>query len=57
VSFATIFGPVRAEAPKITIEAIEDAFSGMELPRRRLEALSTDDAPPVLIGTRLTPLG
>ena len=57
VSFATIFGPIRAEAPKITIEAIEDAFSGMELPCRRLEALSTDDAPPVLIGTRLTPLG
>ncbi|WP_153163009.1 transglutaminase family protein [Zoogloea sp. 1C4] len=45
VSYATIFGGVRAEPPNISIIAIEDAFSGAELPRRRPEALSTDDGP------------
>lgn len=57
VSFATIFGSVRAEPPKISIEASEDLFAGIELPRRRPEALSTDDAPAMLIGTRLASLG
>lgn len=57
VSFATIFGPVRAEPPKIIIEAVDDPSAGMELPRRRPEALSTDDAQAVLVGTRLTSFG
>ncbi len=56
VSFATIFGSVRADPPKIVIEAAADAFSGAELPRRRPDALSTDDGSAVLIGARLAPL-
>ncbi len=56
VSFATIFGPVTAQPPKIIIEAMEDAAAGFELPRHRPEALSTDDGSAVLIGTRLAPL-
>ncbi len=43
VSFATIFGSVRAEPPTITVVAIDDPLSGLQLPHRRLEALSTDD--------------
>ena len=46
----------RAEPPKIVIEAAADAFSGAELPRRRPDALSTDDGSAVLIGARLAPL-
>jgi transglutaminase-like putative cysteine protease len=53
VSFATIFGSVRAEPPVIAIKAVEDAFNAVELPRRRPEALSTDDGLPPLAGTRL----
>ena len=53
VSFATIFGSVRAEPPVIVIKAVEDAFNSVELPRRRPEALSTDDGLPPLAGTRL----
>jgi transglutaminase-like putative cysteine protease len=56
VSFATIFGSVRAEPPKIAIEAVMDAFSNTELPFRRPEALSTDDGSAVLIGALLAPL-
>ncbi|WP_079435796.1 transglutaminase family protein [Zoogloea sp. LCSB751] len=56
VSFATIFGPVRAEPPRIAIEAVSDPLAGFELPRKRTEALSTDDGSAVLIGTRLAPL-
>jgi transglutaminase-like putative cysteine protease len=56
VSFATIFGPVTAQPPKIIIEAVEDAAAGFELPRHRAEALSTDDGSAVLIGTRLAPV-
>jgi hypothetical protein len=52
VSFATIFGSVRAEPPVIVIKAVEDAFNSVELPRRRPEALSTDDGLPPLAGTR-----
>ena len=54
---ATIFGGVRAEPPNISIIAIEDAFSGAELPRRRPEALSTDDGIGMLVGTRLVSAG
>lgn len=56
VSFATIFGSVRAEPPKIAIEAVLDPLASFELPRRRQDALSTDDGSAVLIGTRLAPL-
>lgn len=56
VSFATIFGPVQAESPRISIEAVHDPLGGFELPRKRPEALSTDDGSAVLIGTRLAPL-
>ena len=55
VSFATIFGSVRAEPPKIAIEAVVDTFSSAELPFRRPEALSTDDGSAVLIGALLAP--
>jgi hypothetical protein len=36
----------------IVIKAVEDAFNSVELPRRRPEALSTDDGLPPLAGTR-----
>ena len=41
-----------AEPPVIVIKAVEDAFNSVELPRRRPEALSTDDGLPPLAGTR-----
>lgn len=41
VSFATMFGSVRSYAPTITVEAIEDAASGITLPRHTLDALSS----------------
>lgn len=44
VSFATIFGMVRSWSPLITIEGVEDAATGIELPRACVEALSTDGA-------------
>ena len=37
----------------IAIKAVEDAFNAIELPRRRPEALSTDDGLPLLMGVRL----
>jgi len=43
VSFATIFGPVKAMAPVISIAAIVDATAGWVQPERCAQALSTDD--------------
>lgn len=43
VSYATIFGSVRATPPVISIAAIEDAFLGAERPHQRRDALSTAD--------------
>lgn len=41
-SFATIFGSVQANAPRIDISAQADAGKGWEMPVHRPEALSTD---------------
>ena len=57
VSFATIFGTVRADPPKIQINAIDDPAAGAMLPWRCIEALSTDDGTGMLVGTRLVPVG
>jgi transglutaminase-like putative cysteine protease len=43
VAFATIFGPVRAGAPRIAIEAIPGADGQLNVPFHCVEALSTDD--------------
>ncbi len=43
-SFATIFGGVQANAPRIDISAQTDAARGWELPVHREEALSTDSS-------------
>lgn len=45
VSFATIFGTVKSWPPVIGIEGVEDAASGIALPRACVDALSTDGAP------------
>lgn len=45
VSFATIFGTVKSWQPLIGIEGVEDAASGITLPRACVDALSTDGAP------------
>lgn len=42
VAFATIFGGVIAGPPVIRTWAVEDTALGLELPRHRTEALSTD---------------
>jgi transglutaminase-like putative cysteine protease len=42
VSFATIFGAVKASPPAIGIEGIEDAGKGIKLPSACVDALSTD---------------
>jgi transglutaminase-like putative cysteine protease len=42
VSFATIFGAVKASPPVIGIEGIEDAGNGIKLPSACVDALSTD---------------
>lgn len=42
VSFATIFGAVKASPPVISIEGIEDAGNGVKLPSACVDALSTD---------------
>ncbi len=42
VSFATIFGPVRSQAPTIEVQALVDPLLRWELPYRRDEAISTD---------------
>ncbi len=44
-SFATIFGGVQANAPRIDISAQTDAARGWALPVHREEALSTDSSP------------
>ena len=41
-SFATIFGPVVSQAPRISIQANADFHAGCDLPVHRAEALSTD---------------
>jgi transglutaminase-like putative cysteine protease len=41
VPFATMFGPVRAYAPKVSIVAIEDATNGLVLPQHTDLAVST----------------
>jgi transglutaminase-like putative cysteine protease len=43
VAFATIFGPVRAGPPKITIEVLPGDDGLMEMPHHTAEALSTDE--------------
>lgn len=45
VSFATMFGGVRAHAPVIKAVAVLDAAAGMVLPHHCAEALSTDSGP------------
>jgi len=42
VAFATIFGPVSSQAPRITIEAIPGADGRLVMPYHCAEALSTD---------------
>ena len=41
VAFATIFGPVTANQPRISIRAVTDGIQGLVVPQRRREALST----------------
>jgi len=43
VAFATIFGPVRSGAPRISIEAIPGADGQLVVPFHCVEALSTDE--------------
>ena len=45
VSFATIFGTVKAGPPLISIEGIEEARNGIVLPFACVDALSTDGEP------------
>ncbi|MDI1348718.1 transglutaminase family protein [Aquabacterium sp.] len=42
VSFATIFGPVQSQAPRIAVHALADPLLRWEVPYRRDEAISTD---------------
>ncbi|GAB4061151.1 transglutaminase family protein [Uliginosibacterium sediminicola] len=42
VSFATIFGGLQSFVPVLHIEAIADPAQGLDMPRHRPEALSTD---------------
>jgi transglutaminase-like putative cysteine protease len=42
VSFATIFGSLRSQAPVIQVAAVDDRASGFIMPYHRDEALSTD---------------
>lgn len=42
ISFATIFGSITSDVPALTIEALDDAAQGFEVPRHRSEAISTD---------------
>ncbi len=46
VSFATIFGSVGTQAPRITVQALTDAAGLWEQPRHRPEAISTDAGAP-----------
>ena len=45
VAFATLFGPVRTQAPLIRTQALVDDAQGLVLPRHEAMALSTDGAP------------
>jgi len=55
VSFATIFGSVITQAPRIQVAALSDAAGLWELPRHRFEAISTDSAAaPATIATSPT---
>lgn len=42
VSFATIFGSVQSQPPQIRVQALQDAQGLSEMPRHRVEAISTD---------------
>jgi transglutaminase-like putative cysteine protease len=42
VAFATMFGAVKSQAPEISAAAVDDAASGIVVPRHCREALSTD---------------
>lgn len=42
VAFATIFGPVRSQAPRITVQAVPGADGQLRMPYHCTEALSTD---------------
>ena len=46
VSFATMFGDVRSQAPIITVAALDDRANGYELPHHSTEALSTSAETP-----------
>ena len=41
-AFATIFGPVQSQAPKVHIEAVPGVDGMLNMPQHTLEALSTD---------------
>jgi len=41
VSFATLFGPVKSFAPRITIHAVDDPANGFALPQHSTDAVST----------------
>jgi transglutaminase-like putative cysteine protease len=45
ISFATIFGTIKSEAPVLAIEALDDPARGYVLPWRCPEALSSDTPP------------
>lgn len=42
VAFATIFGPVQAHAPRISIQAVPGADGRLHMPQHTMDALSTD---------------
>jgi len=44
VAFATIFGGVRSQPPRVMATAVDDASRGLQLPRHSDDALSTDSA-------------
>lgn len=46
VSFATIFGSMRSEAPRISIVALDDPANGFHLPQHSTQALSTSGEAP-----------
>lgn len=46
VAFATIFGGVRAGAPRISVRALDDRPRGIVMPHRCTDALSTDSGRP-----------
>ncbi len=48
VAFASIFGEVQAEAPRVRAQALEDPEQRLEMPRACEDMLSTDSGPPPL---------